>query len=281
MKRKRLTMSILVVIIATIVLAISMMYNSGVLSNKESTSLEDNIKKEKEILNTVKVEEDKILEELKRGDFSRFEGIYIPDDKDSNIYGGGEKLNDLILDKEGKISGGGMRALDSDPYPYEKPKEVLKNKDGSYLCMINENITFSIYPKGKIENNEYIGEKRKYLKDKVYIHCILKDGGVMDVVYYIDDDKHDNNLNKKESEIKNYDGVDWVDVNIFSDETGSTFISGLGIEYTVVNMEINNESSRETVVIEDKNGNEYTIYNIPGFQVDSETGILYYNIYKK
>ena len=65
MKRKRLTMSILVVIIATIVLAISMMYNSGVLSNKESTSSEDNIKKEKEILNTVKVEEDKILEELK------------------------------------------------------------------------------------------------------------------------------------------------------------------------------------------------------------------------
>ena len=281
MKRKRLTMSILVVIITTIVLAISMMYNSGVLSNKESTSSEDNIKKEKEILNTVKVEEDKILEELKRGDFSRFEGVYIPDDKDSNIYGGGEKLNDLILDKEGKISGGGMRALDGDPYPYEKPKEVLKNKDGSYLCMINENITFSIYPKGKIENNEYIGEKRKYLKDKVYIHCILKDGGVMDVVYYIDDDKHDNNLNKKESEIKNYDGVDWVDVNIFSDETGSTFISGLGIEYTVVNMEINNESSRETVVIEDKNGNEYTIYNIPGFQVDSETGILYYDIYKK
>ena len=49
MKRKRLTMSILVVIIATIVLAISMMYNSGVLSNKESTSSEDNIKKEKEI----------------------------------------------------------------------------------------------------------------------------------------------------------------------------------------------------------------------------------------
>ena len=60
-----------------------------------------------------------------------------------------------------------------------------------------------------------------------------------------------------------------------------SFISGLGIEYTVVNMEINNESSRETVVIEDKNGNEYTIYNIPGFQVDSETGILYYDICKK
>ena len=117
-----------------------------------------------------------------------------------------------------------MRALDGDAYPYEKPKEVLKNKDGSYLCMINENITFSIYPKGKIENNEYIGEKRKYLKDKVYIHCILKDGGVMDVVYYIDDDKHDNNLNKKESEIKNYDGVDWVDVNIFSDETEIIYI---------------------------------------------------------
>ena len=83
---------------------------------------------------------------------------------------------------------------------------------------------------------------------------------------------------KEESVIKDYEGVDWVEVDKLSEEVGSTFISGTGVEYTVVEIKISEESSRETVVVTDMNGNKYMIPNIPGFKADPETEILYYDI---
>ena len=82
---------------------------------------------------------DRILDELLRGDFSRYSGTYIARESDNDAYGGGEKLADLKLHADGTVSGGRPSYCVDDPYPANKPISVAKNEDGSYLCVLADN----------------------------------------------------------------------------------------------------------------------------------------------
>lgn len=128
---------------------------------------------------------DPMLIAMKNGDFSCFAGTYIATSEDNNNYGGGEKLNPLEMKKDGSLSGGGSWYME-DFYLKTKPISVEKKEDGTYLCTLDENSYYTIYPIGIIEDNEYVMENQSYLKDVVYIKCFVFDGGVLDVTYYYD-----------------------------------------------------------------------------------------------
>lgn len=218
---------------------------------------------------------DATLSALLRGDFSEFAGSYRATSEDYDGYGGGHKLNNLQLNEDGSITGGGSYYSEVF-YPSSKPISVTKNEDGSYLCKLTENSHFLIYPIGAIEDNQYVREHQKYLKDIVYINCFVFDGGVLDVTYYLDVDTNEGTI----SAIANYDGVDWVALDSFNSEIGSSFVSGTGIKYTVVDEEHNDESGRIKVVLTTEAGSKRVVGNIPAFLLDEDTGITYYNIYE-
>ncbi len=145
---------------------------------------------------------DRILDELLRGDFSRYAGTYIARESDNDAYGGGEKLADLKLHADGTVSGGRPSYCVDDPYPANKPISVAKNEDGSYLCVLADNDgvedKYYIYPKGVAD--DYIGDDT-FLLDTVYIRYMRIDGGVLDIVYY----KDKNRKQKGQKQEKNSD----------------------------------------------------------------------------
>ena len=218
-------------------------------------------------------EQDFILSALKEGDFSIFAGSYMATSEANNAYGGGQKLNDLILSNDGSLSGGGSYYSENF-YPSSKPVSVTKNEDGSYLCNITDKSYFIIYPVGVIENREYVKENQAYLKDTVYINCVVIDGGVLDVTYYL------NNSTNVTPTLLEYVGVDWVSIEEFTSKIGDSFISGTGLKYIVISQERNDESGRERAVLMSERGEKRMVTNLPAFKYDKETGIWYYDIFK-
>lgn len=213
---------------------------------------------------------DPMLIAIKNGDFSCFAGKYIATPEDDNAYGGGEKLNPLELKRDGSLSGGGSH-YSEEFYPRIKPISVEKQEDGSYLCTLNESSHYIIYPVGVIEQRDYVLENRPYLKDVVYIRCFTFDGGVLEVTYYSD---------SIANVVVGYDGNDWVAQEALTFEIGKRFVSGTGIEYKVIGNEQNFVSGREKLVLETQDGERWEISRIPAFQIDTRTGIVYYDIYK-
>ena len=243
--------------------------------------------------NTSGTTEDDILTALQNGDFSEFAGSYTPLEIFHDWYGGGEKVRNLNLDKDGVITGGGA-VYSENPYLAEKPISVTKQEDGSYYCVVQESVIdhydeqdipewsqygyeFYIYPIGTVGTTLY-GADEQFLKDVTYIHYIKIGGGVMDVIYYLDEE----NDKQTTSVIKNYKGVDWVDAKELTIdatyEMGATFVSGTGITYTILAEEGDDDSGRPRLVIMNDSGERFVIPNIINFLLDSETGISYYNI---
>lgn len=215
---------------------------------------------------------DPMLIAMQKGDFSCFAGTYIATPEANTAVGGGEKLNPLELKKNGSLVGGDSYYME-DFYPKTKPVSVEKREDGTYLCTLNENSYYIIYPVGVIEDREYVLENQPYLKDVVYIRCCVFDGGFLDVTYYSD---------SIANVVVDYDGKDWVSQEKFTSEVGEEFISGTGIEYKVIANENNFDvgGERIRVVLETKDGKRWMISNIPTFKIDSRTGIIYYDIYE-
>lgn len=132
---------------------------------------------------------DQVYAALQKGDFSYFSGTYKPCGIYSDWYGGGEDMNNLTLQKNGIIVGGGMWYL-PDLYPETKPISVIKREDDSYLCQVSYVSNdmqkyFLIYPEGVIGENPYIYND-PLLTNTPYIHYFVFDGKgeEMDVIYY-------------------------------------------------------------------------------------------------
>ena len=60
--------------------------------------------------------------------------------------------------------------------------------------------------------------------------------------------------------------------------SGTPFVSGMGVKYTVTAIETT-DSGRQKLVLETTDGTKRVINNLPAFKVDSATGIIYYDIY--
>ena len=122
------------------------------------------------------------------GDFSEFAGTYQATDAANSAYGGGEPLTLLELGAGGNLIGGGP-LNEVNFYPSEEPEKITRNDDGSYKCEYRqqpnmESFEYIIYPKGVIDEKD-AGDD--FLKDTVYIRVIKNDGGVMDAVYYLEE----------------------------------------------------------------------------------------------
>ena len=129
-------------------------------------------------------DEDSIYTALQNGDFSCFAGTYERCAMFDDSYGGGERLPNLILQKDGTATGGMVYGL----YLETKPISVTRNEDGSYLCQVSYASEFmqeyfTIYPQGVFGENPYI-EKDSFFTETVYIRYIAIDGGISDVIYY-------------------------------------------------------------------------------------------------
>lgn len=229
----------------------------------------DNWRKELQSLESIIEVNDPILVALQKGDFSVFAGGYVATPEANDAAGGGQDLNPLVLKKDGSLSGGGSYYTE-DYYPSSKPVSVTKNEDGSYLCKFTERSYYIIYPKGVIEDRKYVREKQAYLKDVAYINCVVIDGGVLNLTYY---------SQSIASEITEYDGVDWVALDDFTETMGGEFVSGTGIKYTVIAVE-SDGVGRARIILKSEAGKKRMVSNIPAFSVDERTGIAYYNIYK-
>lgn len=110
--------------------------------------------------------EDEVLNELLKGDFSRFAGSYKVRDIDIE----GKNIEDLVLNKDGSISGGGTGAY-KDLFPTSKLESVKKYVDGSYLCVLKDEYDgtineYFIYPEGIVEEEK---KTDTFLRDTVYI----------------------------------------------------------------------------------------------------------------
>lgn len=215
---------------------------------------------------------DPMLIAMQKGDFSCFAGTYIATPEDNDNYGGGEKLNSLELKKNGSLSGGGSY-YNENFYPKTTPISVEQKEDGTYLCTLNENSYYIIYPAGVIEDREYVLEKQSYLMDVTYISCFVFDGGVRYVTYYSD---------IIANIVVDYEGKDWVSQEAYTEEIGDKLISGTGIEYRVVANENNYAvgGGRTRTVLETKDGKRWMIPNLPNFYYDERTEIIYFNIYE-
>lgn len=118
-------------------------------------------------------------------DFSEFAGTYRATEWTNDGYGGGQRLDDLVLDKDGIVTGGGSYFY-PEPYPVKKPISVEICEDGSYKCIVNEETgqsgdIFYIYPAGIVEDRFKDDE---ILVNSVYIRYVHMDGGVSDKVFY-------------------------------------------------------------------------------------------------
>lgn len=119
------------------------------------------------------------------GDFSEFAGTYKATEWTNDGYGGGQRLDDLMLDNGGIITGGGA-FYSPEPYPRQKPISVEIDEDGSYKCIVNEETDmvgniFYIYPAGIVEERFKDDEQ---LVNSVYIRYVQIDGGISEMVYY-------------------------------------------------------------------------------------------------
>lgn len=209
---------------------------------------------------------------MKNGDFSAFAGNYIATPENQDVYGGGQKLNPLKLEKDGSISGGGSYYREKF-YPTTKPIAVKENEDGTYKCTLDENSYYIIYPVGVMEENEYAIENQAYLRDVVYIRCFVYDydGEGLDVTYYSD---------VIENIVVDYEGDDWISVNDITAKIGEKFISGTGIEYEVIGTEQNEESGRMRIIFKSKDDKKWMVTNLPAWEWDRRTGIWYYEIWE-
>lgn len=215
---------------------------------------------------------DPMLIAMQKGDFSCFAGTYIATPEDNDGYGGGEKLNSLELKKDGSLSGGDSY-FSEEFYPKTTPVSVEKLDDGTYLCTLDENCQYTIYPVGVIEDREYVLENQAYLRDVVYIRCFVFDGSVLDVTYYSD---------SIADVVTDYRGDDWVSQEAYTEEIGQKLVSGTGTEYKVVATENNFDvgGERIRVVLETKDGKRWMIPNLPNYQYDAQTEIIYFDIYE-
>lgn len=215
---------------------------------------------------------DPMLIAMQKGDFSCFAGTYIATPEANDAVGGGEKLNPLELKKDGSLSGGGSYYME-EFYLKTAPISVEKEDDGTYVCTLDENSYYIIYPVGVIEDREYVLENQSYLKDAVYIRCFVFDGGVLDVTYYSD---------VIANVVTDYAGDDWVSQDAYTEEIGGKLISGTGIEYKVVATENNFAvgGRRTRTILETKDGKRWMIPNLPNFYYDKRTEIIYFNIYE-
>lgn len=119
--------------------------------------------------------------------FTKYAGVYKAAGIYEELYGGGEAISDLRLDKNGIVTEGGTW-FQENPYPESKPISVTKNEDGSYKCQVryeseDSQDYFVIYPVGVIGENPYIYND-PFLTEHVYIQYMAIDGGVMDIIYY-------------------------------------------------------------------------------------------------
>lgn len=124
---------------------------------------------------------------LNSGDYSYFAGTYEPCGIYNEWYGEGKSIENLVLQENGVITGGGMW-YDSSPYPEEEPLFASKQEDGSYLCLVNsdDNGTqsyFLIYPEGTIGDNPYVYND-PFLTERVYIQYITTGDEPLDIIYY-------------------------------------------------------------------------------------------------
>lgn len=85
-----------------------------------------------------------------------------------------------------------------------------------------------------------------------------------------------------ESIITNFQGVDWVLQDNFSEEIGTNIISGTGKKYTVISRENNFDSggSRTRVVLMSEDKQKMMIGNLPNFHIDEATGNIYFVIHE-
>ncbi len=124
-------------------------------------------------------------DDLLNFDFSEYAGTYRATDWSNEGYGGGKRLDDLVLDNDGVVTGGGP-SFWPNPYPAKKPISVEIDIDGSYKCVVNvkeknSGDIFYIYPVGVVEDRFKDDE---ILVNSVYIRYLQLDGGVSDIVYY-------------------------------------------------------------------------------------------------
>jgi len=108
-----------------------------------------------------------------------FAGTYTPYPDVSASYGGGSQWQDIVLDKNGIITGGG-----TDWYHLSssgaKPASITRAEDGSIVITITDNESYTIYPAG-VAPGMYNGA---YNNNVVNIRYLMYDGGVMDIMYY-------------------------------------------------------------------------------------------------
>lgn len=265
---KKITFGVTMFLLLTVLLSACVKNNTN---NTEIQTKNDISVEEEKSISKENISSDGTLTNLLNGDFSEFSGSYVATKESIDAMGGGQELNDLILKNDGSLSGGSSH-YSKEFYPQTKPTSISKNADGSYTCKFTENSYYTIYPKGIIEDREYVKENQLYLKDTVYINCIVVDGGVLNATYYLE-----TNSNTTEKTVK-YDGVDWVSLDSFTQEVGGVFESGTGVKYTVTGIE-ENKSGRLTVFFTSQDGKKRKVSNIPAFLIDN--GIMYYNIYEQ
>jgi hypothetical protein len=158
--------------------------NSSMISydnDVDETEYEDNA----EILDDEEIVEDDSDDDALDFDFSEFAGTYKATEFTNDAYGGGQSLDNLVLDKDGIVSGGGAY-FHPNPFPVKAPTSVEIYEDGSYKCIVNEEIALSgdvfyIYPVGVVEERFKDDE---VLVNSVYIRYYHVDGGVCDEVFY-------------------------------------------------------------------------------------------------
>lgn len=246
-------------------------------------------KEEKQEENNIAV--DNTVKKLCDGDFSEFIGEYKPIDGTAKSLGRKEgDIPNISMHSDGSlswVSDWNYRDL----IVNDKPKSIHKNNDGSYTCVIQEGrgvsgesddynpeidnyIAYIIYPIGVIDDSAKL-QGKDWLSDVVYIRYQNIGGGALDIIFYMIPKNE-----KGEPIITNYEGVDWVSVNSYSETVGETFISGTGIKYTVVSVEENENSGRISLTLRSENGDIRRMGNIPAFQFDPASGITYYDIYE-
>lgn len=124
-----------------------------------------------------------LMARFKRGDFSDIAGTYKATAGSNSAYGGGKPLTNLILRRDGHISGGKPLYQKKEVFFESKPFSISKNKDGSVHCLIRSGAVlcyYDVYPKGVRPSRVTKG----YMKDKVYIIATRIDGGAYSAIFY-------------------------------------------------------------------------------------------------
>lgn len=264
---------------------------------KETTLFEVKLKPFVEGKWEEKYEYDPVLETLKKGDFSKFAGVYAPTDETKEVF---NYITDtLTINEDGSISSNNNAG---NLCPDSPPISVEKNEDGSYLCILKKDTyhdaahdtdefgvvsCYTIYPIGIIEDEDlYITKDRESLKNTVYIkYWDYYTTNSLPTRFRLLDEAEDTTEPSSENNsimpplITDYAGIDWVETDQLNDSVGSEFISGTGIKYTVIGEETSVNNQRQRLIVESESGDKRMIVNMPAFEMDVNTGIAYYNIF--